>query len=773
MSTLGKSRIALLATVLFLPEIGFSQAQTSDQASAANAPMSVLYGDVTLGAGEVTQSSAVYGRYNGMPKAGVGVLGSFQLRDAEPWDSGGTRYLNTSGDNLNFGWGEIGPEASVNVETGDQGSWRISATYDAITYTASDNFTTILDREGNLSPGYQNALIGGNMYFTNVPANPSTLFGAFNASTHLATANPITNFGSSNELTLDIGTRRDKGTLDGSVELGDWTLSTVVSHEHKHGSLEQTMTTGGNNAGMVAFPMPVDYDTDIFTAAAAYDIEDFQVKLSYQFSNFIDHNSGGYTFEGWNFSAYFNPTTKTYTSYPKSGDYSLPPGNQAHAITAEAGYNIDPTTRVTGTAVYGLQLQNSPFVPATNLGYIFSPPGASLAAQLATNPTSLNGLVQTFFGNLLLTARPIPKLDIKANYSIDTRNPQTSSMLIYGDPTDTTALKFRQAVPESWTKQQFSLKAGYYVLDDTRLNVGYTYRNDHRGNAITHDTEDNEVSADIHSTFSSNFTGTLGYIHADRTASAPDFSLWLVQIPADCGSTLAALGCQQIPFYEAARTQDTVNGLLTGMINSQTSLSLIGKYDANEYHSQPAVYNGTVNPSVGVNRDYRIQAGPDLNYQITENEEVHFFYTFLRYYRDMRALNNQSVPGGGNFYSVASTYDIHTAGISGNWQASDKLKLVGDYTFSYAGEGFVQTGTWDLGFPGDPRLSTKSVNNQVRMHADYEYSKDTSFYLGYEFDSLDTSDWAMVGASVGQVLTGDVPAKYNVSKIIAAMTVRL
>ncbi len=125
MSRLARFRIALLATVCLVSEITFAQAQGNQQTSNPDAPMSVLYGDVTIGAGGVTQSSAVYGRYDGMPKAGVGVLGSFNLRDAQPWDSGGTRYLNTSGDNLNFGFGEIGPEATVNVETGDLGSWRI------------------------------------------------------------------------------------------------------------------------------------------------------------------------------------------------------------------------------------------------------------------------------------------------------------------------------------------------------------------------------------------------------------------------------------------------------------------------------------------------------------------------------------------------------------------------------------------------------------------------------------------------------------------------
>jgi hypothetical protein len=33
--------------------------------------------------------------------------------------------------------------------------------------------------------------------------------------------------------------------------------------------------------------------------------------------------------------------------------------------------------------------------------------------------------------------------------------------------------------------------------------------------------------------------------------------------------------------------------------------------------------------------------------------------------------------------------------------------------------------------------------------------------------------WALVGGSVGQVLTGDIPPKYNVSKITAAITMQV
>src|ERR1019366_2702097 len=402
-----------------------------------------------------------YGRYNVMPNSGAGLIGGWNLHTRDIWDSGGTNYMSFTGDNVNVGLGEIAPEASINLKIGQQGLWGVSASYDAMTYTASNNFTTILNPNGTLSSGYQNALIGANMYFTNTATNPSSLFGSFSSSTHLATANPITPLGPSNEVIDKIGTRRDKGSLDANYEIGDWVITSGISDEHKEGTLEQSMTTGGNNAGFVSFPMPINYDTIVYIASAAYNTDQMQAKVSYEYSDFIDHNSDGYSFQGWNFSAYNNPTTKTFTSFAKDGDYSLPASNQAHTFTGEISYNFDPTTRIYSTAVYGLQLQNAPFVSATNIGYISSTAGAPLAAQLASNPTSLSGLVNTFFGNILLTSRPLPGLNLKASYKIDARDPQTNPMLIYGDPTDTTALKFREAVPESWTKQDISLTADY------------------------------------------------------------------------------------------------------------------------------------------------------------------------------------------------------------------------------------------------------------------------------------------------------------------------
>jgi hypothetical protein len=143
----------------------------------------------------------------------------------------------------------------------------------------------------------------------------------------------------------------------------------------------------------------------------------------------------------------------------------------------------------------------------------------------------------------------------------------------------------------------------------------------------------------------------------------------------------------------------------------------------------------------------------------------------------MRGLNdgvNADITIPGNWqYAENTTCDIQTAGIGGTWQVTEKLKFGGDYIFSYGNQVFIQTGSTSTseggGLPATPRLSTGSANDQVRIHASYQLTESFEMYLGYEFDSLDMSDGSLVGATAGQVLTGDLPAKYNVSTFMAAV----
>lgn len=365
------------------------------------------------------------------------------------------------------------------------------------------------------------------------------------------------------------------------------------------------------------------------------------------------------------------------------------------------------------------------------------------------------------------------------------RDPETKPQWIYGDPTDTTALKYRESVPEGWTKQGVALEAKYHFLPTTSATFGYAFRDNQRSNAITHETQENEGSAKVQTNFTNSLMGSLGYVHNERTASAPDYSLWNLQINSDCGSSVVpgnTLGCQQIPFYEAARTEDAITSMLSGTIASGASANLFVKFANDQYHNNSATYNYVVNPSVGINQDYSLQIAPSINYHVTKSTNAHIFYTFLRDYRTMRALNNgagaatTTEPGVG-YYNESTTYDIHTAGVGGDWHLTDELKLTADYVVSYGNQAFNQSGSWDNNqgsqtFGGDPNLNAGSWDNVVRLNAAYDYASDTQLFLGYQFDSLSMSDWALTGASVGQVLSGNLPAKYNVSTIMAGMKLK-
>src|ERR1019366_3591978 len=155
MSSLKTLRIAALVSVSMLQLAIVAHAQNNSGSAASTVPATDAtlpsLGEITFGGMGVTDSSAAYGRYNGMPNSGAGLIGGWNLHTRDIWDSGGTNYMSFTGDNVNVGLGEIAPEASINLKIGQQGLWGVSASYDAMTYTASNNFTTILNPDGPLS----------------------------------------------------------------------------------------------------------------------------------------------------------------------------------------------------------------------------------------------------------------------------------------------------------------------------------------------------------------------------------------------------------------------------------------------------------------------------------------------------------------------------------------------------------------------------------------------------------------------------------------------
>ena len=125
---------------------------------AAPADATPVTGEVAIGLlGVAGKNADQAGRYTGLNTSGVTVtLGDIDIAGRALWDSGGTRYYQLTGGDLdiqtgsNLGsglgsnghWGggfddRLANNGSLGFSLGDQGSWDAGITYDAITYTGN------------------------------------------------------------------------------------------------------------------------------------------------------------------------------------------------------------------------------------------------------------------------------------------------------------------------------------------------------------------------------------------------------------------------------------------------------------------------------------------------------------------------------------------------------------------------------------------------------------------------------------------------------------
>jgi hypothetical protein len=95
------------------------------------------------------------------------------------------------------------------------------------------------------------------------------------------------------------------------------------------------------------------------------------------------------------------------------GQSSLPPSNMAHTFNLAGGVSLPLRTRITGSVIYSVALQNADFLPHTINPSIAGNP------NLALPQTSLNGNVQTLNLNVQATSRPLPlPLTLSAKYRL-------------------------------------------------------------------------------------------------------------------------------------------------------------------------------------------------------------------------------------------------------------------------------------------------------------------------------------------------------------------
>lgn len=701
-----------------------------DNPTPVPATKPVLVNEAGTSVGAISGAKGRFNRYGGGSEDGAATSTWFHTESRAAGKEDGTFYFQAEGENIDAANSRVLPDAAALFRFGEQGIWDAGLAYEGIAFQQSDSFRTLFGSSGEyLSSGRAPRSIN---------TTASNANGAARMNQYLST--------------VDVGTRRDKLTGKLSYSgLPDWALSSKLEHEHKQGTKVNALFFY-NTSVFAAIPEPVDYDTDRFTASAAYTTRPVQAKFSYVFSSFTNNQSSFRTVTPFNAGA-------TIPGYQAS-ELSLPPSNQEHRLKAQLGFNPSDTTHVAVNLSSALQLQNEEYT-------------ARLYERTPRLPdNSFDGQIRTHYGNVVLTSRPLKDTNLRAAYTLDQRD--NRSARTYQEPPyradGTSAFNGGTAyaagstlgrgvhfnAPYSSLSQRADLEVGYRVLKSTKVTLDYNFKDTQRDYAVTARNQESTMGGRVQSTLASGLTGTLGYARGIRQATAyrgNDGWVALGRNPTTPSSE------ENLRMYAyAARERDEVKANLNWSPAPELSLGLTGRYVNDEF---PSTY-------YGVTGNHMISAGPDITFTPVPEVTTHLYYTYQENQTNM--MVNVTAAASGAEWRLKNRDTVHTAGIRTDWQVSDRLKLSAENNVSYGNTAFEEA-SWMHGGGTLTAVTTakslpdnRSITNSLKLSG--EYALEDNVFIGLtglweRFLARDYLYWQEASSAANQQATASVAAEGN------------
>lgn len=619
--------------------------------------------------------SAAFNRFTGTPDNGLWGGGWFHLQQRETGPEGGTFYLKMDGENIDFRSQSLPADASAALRTGEQGKWDLRFSYDGIPFRQSDNYHSLFDSSGRLNTGLTAGAISTTAA-TGVPAANRTM-GVY-----------------------DVGTRRDRaGGAFTYAGLEDWTFTTKLDHEHKHGTKANAVMFMSNYS-FASILEPVNYDTDRLTLSAAYTTKAVQSRFSYIYSSFTNNVSE------WKGNDPF--TGATHAGYDGTR-FSLPPSNSEHRWKAQNGINFGENVRLATNLSYGLQLQDESF---TARHY-------EQAARLTENHAQTK--IQTLYGNTVLTVRPVRDVNLRAAYTIDDRD--NLSKTYWQKPpyrADGTAVfngntGIHTNQPYSFLNQKGELEASWRVAKALRLITEYAYRNDQRDYSVTNRNEENTYGARLAANLSEATTGTLGYSRSARDAQA-----YLGNRGWNTLGRTVTAESDLVMYNYAARRRDEIKANVNTAFENGMVLGATARWIEDRFPK--TVYGVTNNHALSLGADAAFPMGAGLN--------GHLFYSFVENYTGTK-LNASAT---GTLWTLHNTDGTHVVGGGLEWKASDDLKFTLDNVLTYGNTSFEEGSQWrGTGTASAANIATnlpdvRSLLNTLKLTGEYQVSE--GMFLG-------------------------------------------
>jgi MtrB/PioB family decaheme-associated outer membrane protein len=686
----------LLAALGLLSVLGPAQAATADTSEwkCQTCPYPKgTGGTVEAGVGHVSDDSRKFGDYTGLEKKGAFAVlgGDVSHRDEGYWADLRAADLGLDTRSL---FGRAGREGLYTLRLG---------------YSEIPRWTT----EGASTP------------FLGVGSGTLTLPTGVGFPASTTAAMPL----ATTLRAVELGTQRKRYQLGGSfVGLDRWVFQASLRRDVRDGTQVGASSFFSTAAQL---PFPVDQTTDQFEVSASYATALWQATLGYSLSQFRN---------GLESLTWDNPFTPLVAGADR-GRLALAPDNRFEQFFGSAGYQITPMIRASADFALGRMTQDEAYLPATS--------NATLAPTVLP-AASLDGRVNTYVGNVRVTATPLPGLRINGSWSHDERDNRTGIASYPQVATD----MFLAATPRSNTPFSFTLD---------RLKLGADYRGpgswkfaggiDHelRDRSFTEVVETRETTvwgrASVQALENVMLAGKLA--RAERDHSTYGVAIWF--------------GAPENPllrkFNLASRSRDSGALRADITLSEQVSVGLNADFANDDYDES----------LIGLKEARSASLGADVAFNVSEATQLTGYVHSER----IRSRQDGSIAFAAPDWSgrVKDRFEVLGVGLR-HAAIPDKLDIGADVSVSRSrSDVAVRTGV------GEPPFPTQKVSlDSVRIYATYKLTERMAITGSLWHEEYDSQDWRLDGvlpATVPDLLNfGQQAPKYRVDVLRVALRYR-
>ncbi len=399
---------------------------------------------------------------------------------------------------------------------------------------------------------------------------------------------------------------------------------------------------------------------------------------------------------------------------------ALPPDNQSHQIYVSGNYAFTPTTRSTFKLAWGKITQDAAFVTGPNVPRA---PGTG---------DNLGGKIDSKLAQFGITARPMPKLSLFADFRVEDRDDKTP-VLVYFTPPPTTSNGENE--PRSIKTTAAKAEANYALPEGFRIIGGVGWEEKKRNISEVRVVSAREVTdektwrVELRRPMAETLVGSVALIHSDRDGSP---FLTTVQNGGAVGSNLIA------PVFLADRKRDKVRVNANWAPISPLNIQFFAESARDDYSGRDG---SALGPRKGEAQNYSLDAA----YLFNDRWQANAWYSRNDTHFDQATCEAASSAGVCPGSAADPTWSAKLRNLSNNIGAGLRAKPTGqidlgaEVTYSEIRDQFDMGTIQGGAVTSLPDVKTKLT--RLNLFARYALQKNAGVRLDYIYDRFSSDDW--------------------------------